>query len=254
MILNQVHAKALGDLECIPIQKISISTINAHSYNVARKDRQFFQALEQSDFILPDGIGVVLGYRVLGKKVKKIAGADLFAWQMQRLNQNVGSCFFLGSSEETLKRIQQRAKKEYPNVRIESYSPPYKAEFTKEDNEAMIAAVNAFSPDVLFIGMTAPKQEKWAYEHFKVLNAQHICCIGAVFDFYAGTIKRPPKWMIKLGLEWLGRFIKEPRRMWRRYLISSPVIIFDALKYRLAIALGRKPSPSFDNVDSQIGA
>ena len=97
----------------------------------------------------------------------------------------------------------------------------------------MVEKINVFKPDVLFIGMTAPKQEKWAHEHFDRLDVGHVCCIGAVFDFYAGTVKRPPQWMINLGLEWLGRLLKEPKRMWYRYLISSPVIYIDIIKYKV---------------------
>jgi N-acetylglucosaminyldiphosphoundecaprenol N-acetyl-beta-D-mannosaminyltransferase len=81
----------------------------------------------------------------------------------------------------------------------------------------MIQAVNSVQPNVLFVGMTAPKQEKWAYQHIEILKAGHVCCIGAVFDMYAGTVNRAPRWMIQVGLEWFYRLIKEPTRMWRRY-------------------------------------
>ena len=97
----------------------------------------------------------------------------------------------------------------------------------------MIRKVNDFNPDVLFIGMTAPKQEKWAYQHFNELEAGHICCIGAVFDFYAGNIERAPGWMIDSGLEWLFRLLKEPRRMWRRYLIGNSKFIWLIIKEKL---------------------
>jgi len=85
----------------------------------------------------------------------------------------------------------------------------------------MIQAINTVQPDVLFVGMTAPKQEKWAFQHFSQMQVGHVCCIGAVFDFYAGTVQRAPNWMIQLGVEWLYRLIKEPRRLWRRYLIGN---------------------------------
>ena len=94
----------------------------------------------------------------------------------------------------------------------------------------MIQAVNEIEPDVLFIGMTAPKQEKWAYHHFKALNTGHVCCIWAVFDFYAGTVNRAPQWMIKLGLEWFYRLVREPKRMWRRYLIGNVKFILLVVK------------------------
>jgi N-acetylglucosaminyldiphosphoundecaprenol N-acetyl-beta-D-mannosaminyltransferase len=189
---------------------------------VAQKDRDFAEALSKSDVLLPDGISIVIAVCILnGLRLKKIAGADLFYYEMNRLNSQVGTCFFLGSNEFTLKRIYNRAKSEFPGIKVFGFSPPYKSEFSSTDNKEMISAVNLHKPDVLFIGMTAPKQEKWVYQHFNELEVGHICCIGAVFDFYAGTVKRAPEWMIYLGLEWFYRLLKEPRRMWRRYLIGN---------------------------------
>jgi N-acetylglucosaminyldiphosphoundecaprenol N-acetyl-beta-D-mannosaminyltransferase len=211
--------------------KLLINTINAHSYNVAQKDKEFVQALQASDVLLPDGISIVIAVRLLtGRKLQKIAGDDLFRWEMERMDKTGGKVFFLGSSENILELIRNKVSEEYPHIQLKKYSPPYKSIFTHEDNQAMIESVNDFTPDVLFIGMTAPKQEKWAYSHFNELNTQHVCCIGAVFDFYAGTVKRAPKWIIRIGLEWLFRFIKEPRRMWRRYLIGNTKFSYAVFK------------------------
>jgi N-acetylglucosaminyldiphosphoundecaprenol N-acetyl-beta-D-mannosaminyltransferase len=99
----------------------------------------------------------------------------------------------------------------------------------------MLKAINAFKPDALMVGMTAPKQEKWAYKHYNQLEVGHICCIGAVFDFYAGTVKRAPQWMIKMGLEWFYRLIKEPGRMWQRYLIGNMIFIGHIIKEKLKL-------------------
>jgi N-acetylglucosaminyldiphosphoundecaprenol N-acetyl-beta-D-mannosaminyltransferase len=145
---------------------------------------------------------------------------------MDRLQADHGRCFFLGSSEETLSKIEKRANKDYQNVDIGTYSPPYKKEFSQTDTQLMIEKVNSFKPDVLFIGLTAPKQEKWAYQNYLDLDVGHICCIGAVFDFYAGNIHRAPDWMINLGLEWLYRLGKEPKRMWRRYVLGNIKFIY----------------------------
>ncbi len=215
--------------------KILISTINAHSYNIAQEDKSFKKALHTSNILLPDGISVVHAVRWLtGNKLKKIAGNDLFTWEMERMNATGGKVFFLGSSENILSLIREKASREYPNILLETYSPPYKPVFTDLDNQAMIEAVNAFTPDVLFVGMTAPKQEKWAIDHFYNLNTRHICCIGAVFDFYAGTVQRAPVWIINLGFEWLYRFVKEPRRMWRRYLIGNTKFSYSVIKEYIA--------------------
>jgi len=209
-------------LSTIKAPKVLINTINAHSFNTVQIDKDFGEALESSNILLPDGVSVVWAMRMLtGIKLKKVAGADLFFYEMKRLNAIGGKCFFLGSSNDTLQLILKKAAIEYPNVKVFSYSPPYKPVFSDEDNKAMIDAVNTVQPDVLFIGMTAPKQEKWAHSHFDELQVGHVCCIGAVFDFYAGKINRAPNWMIKIGMEWFYRLVKEPKRMWRRYLIGN---------------------------------
>ncbi|MDP4206424.1 MAG: WecB/TagA/CpsF family glycosyltransferase [Bacteroidota bacterium] len=209
------------ELKQIKEQRALINTINAHSYNIAQRDKEFQLALQNCDILLPDGIGVVWALRLItGKKIKKIAGSDLFNWEMERLDRTGGKCFFLGSNESTLAKIQKRIQNDFRNVKVKTYAPTYRHTFLPEENARMIHTVNSFAPDVLFIGMTAPKQEKWAYKHYHQLNAGHICSIGAVFDFYAGTVKRAPKFLIDHGLEWSYRLLKEPRRMWRRYLIG----------------------------------
>jgi N-acetylglucosaminyldiphosphoundecaprenol N-acetyl-beta-D-mannosaminyltransferase len=208
-----------------------ITTVNAHSFNLAQNDKIFANALSKSDILLPDGISIVLAFRILkGEKINKIAGADLFYYEMDRLNSNGGRCMFLGSNEHTLMLIRNRIGNEYPNVEVFTYSPPYKKEFSDEDNDMMISSVNTHRPDVLFIGMTAPKQEKWAYHHFDKLEVGHICCIGAVFDFYSLQIKRAPDSFIKYGLEWLYRLCQEPKRMWRRYFLGNTKFIWLVLK------------------------
>ncbi|MGM0407486.1 MAG: WecB/TagA/CpsF family glycosyltransferase [Bacteroidota bacterium] len=206
--------------------KLLISTLNAHCYNMTISDSYYRESLLKSDVLLPDGISVVWAAKWLtGQRLTKISGSDLFYYEMERQQKRGGTVFFLGSTEETLSKITSRAKKEFPNLQVKTYSPPYKTKFSEEDNFEIYKVINTVKPDVLFIGMTAPKQEKWAYQNYKSLCAGHICCIGAVFDFYAGTIRRAPKWMIKIGMEWLYRLIKEPRRMWRRYLIGNILFI-----------------------------
>jgi N-acetylglucosaminyldiphosphoundecaprenol N-acetyl-beta-D-mannosaminyltransferase len=221
-------------LSTIGGSKVLITTINAYSYNTVNEDEKFQKALKSSDILLPDGISVVWAMRLLtGKKIKKIAGEDLFIYEMERVNAMGGSCFFLGSSNTTLQLIKKRISKEYPKIKAHFHSPPYKPEFTTEDSRIMVEAINTVKPDVLFVGMTAPKQEKWACEHFNQLEVGHTCCIGAVFDFYAGTVKRAPNWMIRIGMEWFYRLIKEPKRLWRRYLIGNAKFVESVLMEKL---------------------
>jgi len=233
-MLKDFNIYDLSILSLPPTKKRLISTINAHSYNLAKKDSCFKEALLHSDVLIPDGVGIVWAVkRLIGKKIKKIAGADLFFYQMRRLEKIGGKCFFLGSTEETLSKIQKRARKEFPNVTLKTFSPPFSSVFLEEENQEILEKINTFKPDVLFVGMTAPKQEKWAYTHFGSLEVGHVCSIGAVFDFYAGTIRRAPRWMINAGLEWMYRLIKEPKRMWKRYLLGNLIFIMGILKEKL---------------------
>ena len=223
-------------LSAVPRGKVLINTINAHSYNVAQKDERFAEALRNGDCLIPDGASIVKACQWLKAKSRpkeRIAGWDLFVAEMERLNAIGGKCFFMGSSEKVLTLIRERAAKDYPNIMVETYSPPYKPEFTEEDNRAIISAINAVNPDLLWIGMTAPKQEKWTYGHWQELDIHcHVGTIGAVFDFYAGTVKRAPLWMQDHSLEWLYRLIKEPKRMWRRYLTGNFLFVWNIMKER----------------------
>ena len=204
-----------------------INTINPHSYIVAKKDVVFQKALKESDILLPDGIGIVWAVKFLtGQKIRRIAGADLHEYLLQKLDKEGGKVFYLGSMESTLKKIENRLGIEYPNIQFDCFSPPYKTEFNNEDSQIMINKVNNFRSDILFIGMTAPKQEKWVNAFRNQLDANVIASIGAVFDFYAGTVKRAPVWMQKMGFEWLHRFLLNPKRMWKRYIINNFKFIY----------------------------
>lgn len=214
-------------------KKAVIHTINQYSYCMSMEDRAFRKALQHADVLLPDGVGITKAIKyVYGKRVIKIAGADMHAHLLEELNEQGGKCFYLGSSDATLTQIKEKIKKEYPNITVGVYSPPYKSQFSATDNEAMIAAVNEFAPNVLFVGMTAPKQEKWVESNKHLINANIICTIGAVFDFFAGTVDRAHPLFVKLGLEWFVRLVKEPKRMWKRYLFYGPVFLVQIFRFK----------------------
>lgn len=219
-----------AELAKLPEGKLLINTINAFSYDNARKDVLFSEALQKGDVLIPDGISIVKACRFLNAKSQpkeRIAGWDLFVYEMEKLNRVGGRVMFLGSSDAVLNLIRQRVAEKYPKIEVDTYSPPYKPVFSDEENEAMISAINHSNPDLLWIGMTAPKQEKWAYTHLDRLDVHcHIGTIGAVFDFFAGTVKRAPERWQRAGLEWLYRLLSEPRRMWRRYFIGNAKFIY----------------------------
>lgn len=261
-----------AELAALPEGKLLINTINAHSYNTARKDRLFAEALTNGDVLIPDGVSIVKACRWIKAKSQpkeRIAGWDLFSFEMENLerkqcgmlNVECGAnnssldnsqsaladnpkfkiqnsefrspqrtVMFMGSSEKVLDLIVKRAAEVYPHLKVVTYSPPYKPEFSEEDNKAIIDAINAADPDLLWIGMTAPKQEKWTFSHWDELNIHcHVGTIGAVFDFFAGTVERAPVWWQRHGLEWLYRLLKEPKRMWRRYIIGNALFLFNVI-------------------------
>lgn len=233
-----------AELASLPEGKLLINTINAHSYNTARKDSLFAEALTNGDVLLPDGVSIVMACKWIKAKSlpkERIAGWDLFAFEMEKLERESEKLrtkseeskivMFMGSSQKVLDLIVKRAAEVYPHLKVVTYSPPYKTEFSDEDNKAIIDAIHAANPDLLWIGMTAPKQEKWTYSHWKELNIHcHVGSIGAVFDFFAGTMKRAPMWWQEHGLEWLYRLLKEPKRMWRRYIIGNTLFLWNMVK------------------------
>ena len=254
-----------AELASLPEGKLLINTVNAHSYNTARKDSLFAEALMNGDVLIPDGVSIVKACKWIKAKSQpkeRIAGWDLFSFEMEKLEreseelrtkseesnsitsskdvQEDSSLFslrsslkkvmFMGSSQKVLDLIVKRAAEVYPHLKVVTYSPPYKPEFSDEDNKAIIDAINAANPDLLWIGITAPKQEKWTYSHWKELDIHcHVGTIGAVFDFFAGTVERAPMWWQEHGLEWLYRLLKEPKRMWRRYIIGNMLFLWNIM-------------------------
>ncbi|MBR0310035.1 MAG: WecB/TagA/CpsF family glycosyltransferase [Paludibacteraceae bacterium] len=227
-------------LSGLPEGKLLINTINAHSYNVAQEDALFAEALQNGDVLTPDGASIVHACRYLhtpSQPRERVAGWDVFIYEMTALEKRAEATnthpvvFFMGSSPDVLQRITERAALDFPYLKIVTYSPPYKPEFTTDEDAAIVRAINSAHPDLLWIGMTAPKQEKWTYTHWQQLDIHcHVGTIGAVFDFYAGTAKRAPLWWQRHSLEWLYRLIKEPRRMWRRYIIGNALFIRNVLR------------------------
>jgi N-acetylglucosaminyldiphosphoundecaprenol N-acetyl-beta-D-mannosaminyltransferase len=218
-----------------------VNTINPHSYIVGRKDRQFRDALNEGDILIADGVGITIAAKVLkGRGIERIPGSDLHDAMISDLNRKKSSCFYLGSSDDTLGKIKKRLRRDCPDIRAGFFSPPFKTVFSKEEDESIIKIINEFDPEVLFVGMTAPKQEKWVHANRHLLQARVICCIGAVFDFYGGTKRRPGKFWINSGLEWLPRFLMEPGRLWKRNLVSMPLFIWYVLVERVRLIPGRR--------------
>jgi len=209
---------------------------NPHSLEIARSDPVFKKAICNADLATPDGIGVILASRIHGGSIRdRVTGNDIFWGLSHKLNQKPGyRYFFLGSTEETLVLIKDKMGIEFPNIEVAGmYSPPFKSEFSPEENQEMVEVVNTARPHVLWVGMTAPKQEKWIYQHKNQLNVPFIGAVGAVFDFFAGTANRSPQWFLDHGYEWLPRLFREPVRLWYRNFISFPIFVLRNVFRRL---------------------
>jgi N-acetylglucosaminyldiphosphoundecaprenol N-acetyl-beta-D-mannosaminyltransferase len=200
---------------------------NPHTLVTAQTDPAFNTALNNASVVVADGVGVTTMAKFAGVKVgPRITGTDYFLSLMEALERRGGAnVFFFGSSRSVLNLIAERMHREFPRLKLSgTLSPPFRS-WSSEENGEMVASINEANPDVLWVGMTAPKQEKWVEENRHQLHAAVIGSIGAVFDFYAGVNPRAPRWMCKLGIEWLYRLIREPRRMWRRTIISAPKFV-----------------------------
>jgi N-acetylglucosaminyldiphosphoundecaprenol N-acetyl-beta-D-mannosaminyltransferase len=209
-------------------EKIVFACANPHSIVVAQTDAAFKSALNQANLTVADGVGVTMMAKFAGIEIgPRITGSDYFFAIMNMLSSRGGGrVFFFGSSQKVLDLISKRLAKDYPAISLcGAISPPF-GEWSAQQNIQYIQQINSSKADVLWVGMTAPKQEKWVNDNAAQLQVPLVGSIGAVFDFFAGTYPRAPQWMIACGLEWLYRFLKEPKRMWKRAFVSNPRFVY----------------------------
>ena len=215
---------------------IVFSCANPHSLALANSQVLFEAALKDADILATDGVGLYIVAKALGKDVgPRITGGDFFVALMQQQDladlRSKSRVYFFGSSPKVLRLMKINLEHMYPNIDFCGFtSPPYGV-WSEAENAAFIEQINAANPDVLWVGMTAPKQELWTHNNRDKLTVPMIGNVGAVFDFCAGTYERAPEWAKKCGLEWLVRLCKEPKRMWRRNFISPIVFVFSAIKF-----------------------
>lgn len=201
---------------------------NVHSVVTASRDRAFRDVLNAADMATPDGAPIAWMLRRLGyREQSRINGPDLMWRYLAEAEKSGQSVYFYGSTEPTLGKLRQAIAKAFPRLVIAGMcSPPFRELSAFEDAE-QVAAINASSAGVVFVGLGCPKQEHWMASHRGAVQAVMIG-VGAAFDYHAGTIRRAPLWMQQNGLEWLHRLLSEPRRLWRRYLSTNTAFIWRA--------------------------
>jgi N-acetylglucosaminyldiphosphoundecaprenol N-acetyl-beta-D-mannosaminyltransferase len=233
--LDAIAQRALAAIDGAA-SSVAFACANPHSLVTAQQDPEFREALNACEIVVADGVGVSLAARALSIDVgPRVTGHDFFEGLMGALkDRGHGRVFFFGSSEHVLSLIAASFARDYPQLTLcGTLSPPFR-DFTPTENESMVAAINACRADVLWVGMTAPKQEKWVHAHRQSLRVPVIGSVGAVFEFYAGTNPRAPAWMCRLGIEWVYRLLMQPRRIWRRVFVSGPRFLAAIIRSRLA--------------------
>jgi N-acetylglucosaminyldiphosphoundecaprenol N-acetyl-beta-D-mannosaminyltransferase len=221
-LLERIYALAHTDGKTI------VAHTNVHSLNIAYHDKLFRSFFQMSTINFCDGAGVILGARLLSRRIlERITYAD-FMWHLAAFSSKKEmSMYFVGSLPGVAEKAKQKLKDKYPSLKILGTQHGY---FSKclghHENIEVVANINSAKPDLLIVGMGMPIQEHWVLENFERLDVKIILTGGAVFDYISGVAPRAPKWMTDHGLEWLGRMLIEPRRLWKRYLIGNPLFFW----------------------------
>ena len=198
-----------------------------HGLWKASQDPAVRKILNTAELWVPDGIAPVWVARLRGlRRVQRAPGAEIMREFMRRADAKGHSSFFYGDTEATLEALRGRLQRDYPGHRIAGmYSPPFRP-LTAGEDEEVIERINAAKPDVLWVALGMPKQDVWIYERIHRLRVPVAMGVGAAFGFLSGAVDRCPEWIGRTGFEWVYRFIKEPRKLWRRNLLEGPCFVF----------------------------
>lgn len=191
----------------------------------ANQDKDLMHLYITSDMNLADGVPVVWASRFLNDPVGgRVTGLDVLPAFSEISARRGYISYFMGAKEGVAKLLADNLSARYPGLKVAGYySPPFAKKFTDVENEKIISLINAAKPDILWVSLTSPKQDFWIDEHFHRLNIKIAIGVGAAFEVCSGVIDRSPVWMQRNGLEWFYRFLKEPRRLFRRYFVEAPV-------------------------------
>jgi len=209
--------------------------VNVHGMNLSADNPWLRDYLNQAEIVFCDGAGIILGARILGQHIpERITYAD-WMWQLAEFAAARGySFYFLGAKPGIAQTAADRMIAHFPELKIAGVRDGY---FNKDnghpDNEAVLADINAARPNILIVGMGMPMQERWLLDNWSRIDANIALTGGAVFDYISGDLKRAPAWMTNNGLEWLGRLLIEPRRLWQRYIVGNPVFLVRVIRERL---------------------
>ncbi|TET09971.1 MAG: glycosyltransferase [Candidatus Atribacteria bacterium] len=215
--------------------KFYVCAPNAYITVKANEDKELLEIINNAYITIPDGMSSVWYSKTFKNNnylLERIDGSKFFYEFSKIANIKGYSYYFMGGESETiLEKIKKRLNEEFNNIEVKGYyCPPFRKDFTGDINSLMIKKINDCKPDILWVGLSAPKQEKWIYRNFKRFDIKMAAGIGAVFNFYAGVVKRAPQWMQNNGLEWFYRIYAEPKRLFKKYMVYNTKFIILVVK------------------------
>jgi len=215
-------------------KKTIVSNVNIKGVNLAYEISWYRDFINQSDLVFCDGFGVLLGAKLLGYKVNssyRMTCPDYIEDLAKACEQDDVSLFLLAGKPGVVDQAIGKLKVIAPDLRIDGHHGYFNK--SGADNEAVLKRIEAFQPDVLYIGFGMPLQERWIVDNLPRINARVMLPLGACLDFYTGTIYRGPRWMTDRGLEWLARLFTEPSRLWERYIVGNPLFFYRIFKEKV---------------------
>jgi N-acetylglucosaminyldiphosphoundecaprenol N-acetyl-beta-D-mannosaminyltransferase len=207
-----------------------------HAVMVAQDDEEMLAALRGSTLVVPDGMPLVWAANLLGERLEdRVYGPDLMLRYSDRCAERGHRVWLYGGRDQgSLVQLALSLRRRHPGIKIVGgYSPPFRP-LTSDEEDALVEQINEAKPDVLWVGIGVPKQEKWMAHMRERLDVPVMCGVGAAFDFHAGRVPQAPRWMQERGLEWIYRIAQEPRRLLPRYLYFNPRFVLAFARQYLA--------------------
>ena len=193
-----------------------------------QRDERLRDIVNSAGLATPDGMPLVWLSKLNGyPHTERVYGPDLMLAFCRVAQEKGYSNFFYGGANGVAEKLVQNLRKKFPRLKVVgTYLPPFRS-LTQEEDQAVIEMINKVSPDVIWVGISTPKQDKWMADHLGSVAAPVMVGVGAAFNFFSGEVKQAPKWMQKSGLEWLFRLSQEPGRLWYRYLVYNPLFVLN---------------------------
>ena len=199
---------------------------DVHGVMLCQKDEALMRIHGSAGLVAPDGMPLVWVGRLMGaRRMRRVCGPDLLPALCERSLARGYRHFFYGGAPGVAERLAEALQARFPGLAVAgTFTPPFRP-LTGEEDAAAVRTINASKADIVWVGLSTPKQERWMAEHLGRIQAPVMLGVGAAFDFHAGAVRRAPRWMQRSGLEWLFRLLAEPRRLWRRYLVLAPKFV-----------------------------